>query len=280
MVRDYSTHYGYRGPRNRNQGIFRDVITLDTPEMGSPLAYYLDTALYPLKEDTSHSLVYGYDAANTLWHFVCGWSNKTLRDCLDKAGLGVGAAPMPLAPPGAPLSEGAVWSLIPTDDHLNQLPDPNIPGATWYSIASNYQMGGSQLPSVTENFLNTFFSALYPKGDPATPTIASMMTDSLSAPSWLPNNVAPSIVCQPTTNPTFRQNDVIVPACSQTYHAIPSQSCTFPGLVHSPISGALKLLLPGKSVPAPAVTESNDVNDQIEYWLGYSDTPSFACRTN
>jgi triacylglycerol esterase/lipase EstA (alpha/beta hydrolase family) len=42
VARNFSNSGAYKNTRNRNQGAFRDVITLDTPETGSALAYYLD----------------------------------------------------------------------------------------------------------------------------------------------------------------------------------------------------------------------------------------------
>jgi hypothetical protein len=163
---------------------------------------------------------------------------------------------MPLAYPGKAITEGAVYSLIPDtlnptgDQQFARLPDPNITNSTWYAIASNAHARGSA-PPILEAFLNTFFSAMYPKSQvsPPIPTVQSMFLEG-----------------EHTTD-----DDVIVTVASQTYHAIPGQTRTFPGLAHAPLPGlgpAIKFLYP-YSCTYDNVTHSAAVNQQVACWLGY-----------
>jgi len=285
VTRFYSTSPGtvpYKNSRNRYQGTFRDIVTIDTPEIGSPLAWYLDNVLVNKTEDPSNYIVihdFGTQITQTtpagrLWGFFCGNdTTQTLRTCLNNAGplplKMFGLVKMPLAPPmdSDPLTRGSVASLIPGPDnsHLVNLPDPNIPNATWYAIASNYQAAGSSIPSSTEQFLDTMFPALYPNPinfNNQPPSIAFMMSDGPQARVQ---------VCNATSTPTLNQNDIIVPVCSQTWHAVPGQTYTFSGLAHSSTPGwsAINLLLHlGLGASSDAnVTDSSAVNQLVAYWL-------------
>lgn len=165
-------------------------------------------------------------------------------------------------------SRGAVASLMAGDDHLTQLPDPNIPNATWYAIAGNYQAAQPSIPSTVEVFNNTFYKVFYPQPihlDNPPPPTGYMMTDS-------PDN--PTTACSKTSSPIFRQNDSIVPLCSQIWHAIPGQTVTIPGLAHTDISGLGSLMAKfGNSVDAPSVTASDIINKYVSYYLGYQAAP-------
>lgn len=191
-----------------------------------------------------------------------------------------GSVKQPVAPPQDTniFSRGSVASLIPGESHLVRLPDPNIPNATWYAIAANYQAAGSSVPSDLEQFLNTFTSALYPYpialyNQP--PSDRYMMT--------YPGDPGLPTTCSGVSG--FMNNDLIVPVCSQIWHAVPGQTYTYPGLAHAPVNGwsAIKQLLSpfpssngdklGPSSPAN-VTNSPAVNQLVAYWLsGQSGAP-------
>src|SRR5258708_18609711 len=250
-VRNFSNSaaslYAYRNTRNRNQGTFRDVVTLDTPETGSSIAYYLNYVFADRTVDISNVLDPSISGA--VWIFRCGLNPlKTVRQCMDEN-------QQPLGYPDHDLREGAVYSLIP--DMINptgqaqfgSLANPNIPNATWYAVASNQHDGGSLL-SPLEVGLNYFISATYPASQQS-PTITSMLGTTA--------------------------NDVIVRTDSQTAGVIPEQTRTFPGLAHTSIGGSFTSYLHSlgilTSVDA-SVTTSDAVNATVSYWLGYRAFPA------
>jgi pimeloyl-ACP methyl ester carboxylesterase len=270
VVRNYSTLNDsyvltngarYKNNRNRNQGTFRDIITLDTPETGSPLAYYLDDILATKVEDPSQrpspSQPLG-TAANRLWEIACGFNpNITVQSCLQDS------LKMPLGYPGLDLTKGAVYSLIP-DSYLpiistfipggpqfSKLPDPNIPNATWFAIAGSYLDNGQTPKAAMRDFLNDFLAATYPVG--STPlTLLSMLG-----------------------NP---DNDVIVTRDSQLYHAIPGQSAVFPNVAHSTFplyANSMSFFQDNRA----SITDSPAVNQQIATWLGYQSIAPLAQRS-
>jgi hypothetical protein len=140
--------------RSRHRGQFHEIITLDTPELGSELAPFLLT-----HKDCGRS------SASPYWpSFV--WNNalclgvpgplQTVERCFDQRGL-------PLGPPGD-LTSGAVFSLFPNGPSLQNpsLPGPNIAGADWRAIGS-FAPGNSAL----ESFLNAAITAIYQQDIPA-----------------------------------------------------------------------------------------------------------------
>lgn len=280
VVRNYSTSPGilrYYNAFNRYQGTFRDIVTLDTPERGSPFAWYLEKLATKSEDPTQHPIYSPLfvgpqfpSFSSELWYGLCGSDpNKTFRDCVQAMPRGLSWITMPLAAPGMPLDTGAVASLIPGNDYLvNHLPNPNIPNATWYAIAGNYQAGGSSLPSTLEAFLNEFMGALYSTTDNDNGqalTVKKIMT----YPGQGEGANAPDTCNDGSTG--FFDNDVIVPLCSQTYFAIPGQSHVFPGVAHTDLalptwveSGVAKVTT---TISAPSVTRSDDVNALVGYWL-------------
>jgi hypothetical protein len=232
--------YAYRNTRNRYQGTFRDVVTLDTPETGSALAYYLD---YVFANKTADPL--DSPESGALWLLSCAPNPlETVRECMSSLDT-------PLAYASHDLAEGAVYSLIP--DNLNPqgqqqfaaLPDPNIDNATWFAIAGSYPDDGHLPRAVLRGFFNTFIAATYPIT--ATPMT---LTDMLGTPD----------------------SDVIVTEDSQLYHVIPGQSMTFQGLSHTSVpklGPAMTLLGRYGAFSDAAVTNSAAVNRQIGNWLGY-----------
>jgi hypothetical protein len=236
---------GYKNIRNRNQGTFRDIVTLDTPETGSELAFYLDNTFALKKENYLTSRT-----SDALWAFFCRDISfaKTLGDCLAQNR-------QPLAYPGHALTEGAVYSLIP-DSYLplitsflpgssqfGILPDPNIDNSSWYAVAGNYEDNGQAPQSLLRYLLNTLVAATYPTSGP-NPETPMTLEDMFNDPS----------------------NDVIVTRKSQLYKAHPGHYQTFQGLAHTsiPYAGTSTLLYNNGSV-----TKSETVNETVAHWLGY-----------
>jgi hypothetical protein len=244
VARNFSNFGAYRNARNRNQGTFRDVITLDTPETGSALTYFLDYvfATHPLSPSATSS-------STRLWNSLClSFSfSQTVEECM-------AAFPMrnPLAFPGHDLKEGAVYSLIP-DDYISllppsertglrfsDLPTPNIPNATWFAVGSTFPDNG-QLPTATvRDFLSLFISATYPSNE-APETLTDMLGNG--------------------------PNDVVVTLGSQLDHVIPGQAQTFNYLSHTRVPTAVVPFFPHSL--NDTVTASPAVNQQIANWLGY-----------
>jgi len=304
VTRFYATSPGtlhYYNYRNRNQGTFRDIVTLDTPETGSPLAWYLDNVIVDKQEDPSQYYDLGYQSfprtkSALLWKMLCGDNHRTTyRTCTNGTSLLYSALmyvfPQPLAPPQDAdiLLRGSVASLIPGESHLlpgssNSLPDPNLPNATWYAVASDYQAAGSSVPSDMEQFLNTFSSALYHYPidlDNPPLSLRYMMT--------YPGNRGLQTTCPAVSG--FMDNDIIVPVCSQTWHAVPGQTAVCPGLAHAAAGpwGAIKVIL----APLPSangdklgpsssayVTDSQPVNQLVDYWLSARPGQPPSCSGN
>ena len=70
VARNFSStqlsHYAYTNLRNRYLGVFRDVVTLDTPETGSALAYYLDYVYSGRTKNDNANSTSAY-----LWNVIC-----------------------------------------------------------------------------------------------------------------------------------------------------------------------------------------------------------------
>ncbi len=244
VVRNYtvSAPNFYRNATNRNQGAFRDIITLDTPETGSALAYYLDYVLANKTEDITQFA----DATwpDTVWSSLCGLkAGITVQDCLTKLGN-------PLAYPGRPLTEGAVYSLIPDGPPLflnrfANIPSPNIPNATWFAVAGSWLDDGHHPSPMARDTLDPLVAATYSTSE--TPlTLSGMLGDI--------------------------DNDVIVTRASQLSEAIPGQFHVYMDLAHTSIPYAGPIFSLGGLNPLVSnatVTNSTDVNRQVVHWLGY-----------
>jgi pimeloyl-ACP methyl ester carboxylesterase len=145
-VRHYSAGPNYRTPRNRKQGVFHEIVTLDTPELGSALATYLvDHAASTLRAPV------GSPAWN-LWTAECT-SSDTVRSCFNDLGL-------PLAAGSQPLSTGAVYSLIPDGASLKALPDARIPNTVWRAVLATWPPS-EQPSSLLRSVLDTLIKATY-----------------------------------------------------------------------------------------------------------------------
>jgi pimeloyl-ACP methyl ester carboxylesterase len=158
-VRHYSAGPNYRTPRNRNQGVFHELVTLDTPELGSALATYLvNHASSTLKAPA------GSPAWN-LWQAECD-DGDTVRSCFNKLDL-------PLAAGSQPLSTGAVYSLIPGGPSLKALPDGRIPNTTWRAVIATWPPA-ERPSSLLRSVLDTLIKALYSNSQNA-PSTSSIL---------------------------------------------------------------------------------------------------------
>lgn len=146
VVRYYSAQEQYRSPRNRNQGVFHEIVTIDTPEYGSALA----TFLYYHASAKRHAS-FGSGPYN-LWEAECD-SGDTVKTCFNKLG-------MPLASPSLALDSGAVYSLIPGGASIRAAPDARIPGATWRAVTAIWPQTDSR-SSLLRSVMNTLIRAIY-----------------------------------------------------------------------------------------------------------------------
>jgi pimeloyl-ACP methyl ester carboxylesterase len=271
VARLYSANPAYESIRNRNQGAFHTIVTLDTPEAGSQLASFL------LLPDSS-GIIFADKTVGTRnpndtnprfspWWQLCGRdTSKTFSECLVRRFL-------PIAAPGFDYCTGAIWSLIPpgayvTPPHsayactppgsdIANLPAPNIPNATWYAIGSDFVDNGQQVAGpITRIFLDSIVAGTYPE---------SQTPDTLSGILGTPDN------------------DVIVSLDSQLFGSLPAQRSVFENLAHSPLNAYPNftaewiLGAPKGTFSIATVTDCADVNAQIAAWLGYA--PQRATRT-
>ncbi|MFZ3328808.1 MAG: hypothetical protein WA231_24365 [Methylocella sp.] len=229
-ARNYASKKSYYGLlRNRTKGRFRKVITLDTPELGSQLAHFLD----------KHSSCIG-DTSHFIWDFACGLGlSTTVTQCF--AGLG-----KPLAAPGDDLNLGAVYSLYPNGPALQNpnLSGPNIEGADWRAISA-IAPGNSEL----EYVLNGLIAAIYPSN---TATCGPRNAQDIN-----------HILGGPTGDP---HNDAIVTLSSQLwgYGIEADHARTFPDLSHIGL-GLPAILVPGLS--DANVPDSSEVWQSVCSWL-------------
>ncbi len=162
-IRHYSGLSEYRLPRNRNQGVFHQVVTLDTPELGSTLATYLIN-----HADATRHASTGSSAWN-LWEAECD-DGDTVRSCFSKLGL-------PLAGDSQPLSTGSVYSLIPNGRNLKAAPGPRIPGTIWRAVTSTWPQR-DKTSSLLRSVLNTLIRAIYNDNQTAPSTSSILETQN------------------------------------------------------------------------------------------------------
>jgi hypothetical protein len=156
-ARNYSASSEYGSLRNRNQGAFHEIVTLDTPEEGSALATYL----YGRASETLHMPKGSTPYA--LWTKVGCSASDNVETCFAKLGSG-----MPLTAPGQPLEKGAVYSLTPAYLLDKNIPSPKIPNTIWRAIAASWP-DADKTQSLLRNFLNVMIAATYgPKQTPET----------------------------------------------------------------------------------------------------------------
>jgi hypothetical protein len=158
VVRNYASQKGYASLRNRMQGQFHTVTTLNAPETGSLLANFLIAH----RSDTRKASLFTTPGA--VWELACGSSD--VAKCFD--GLGY-----PLYGPGLPLESGAVFALEPASPNLTnpKLSGPNIPNIQWLAISSLAPKNSALADGV-----DTLIAALYkdPFGN-GVPTVDSIL---------------------------------------------------------------------------------------------------------
>jgi triacylglycerol esterase/lipase EstA (alpha/beta hydrolase family) len=172
VARNYASQSNYASPRNRMQGQFHVVVTLDTPEIGSLLAPYLIS----VRNKTSEAPI--LTPQGFIWYEVCG--NDTVKDCFYNIGY-------PIYSPKLTLDSGAVYPLTPGGPALSnpKLSGPAIANSTWRAVSA-LAPGNSAL----EFGLNTLFAALYPNPYASSvPTIDSVLKN-------LPNDAIVTLASQ------------------------------------------------------------------------------------
>lgn len=250
-ARNYSKLSTYKTTRSLMKGLFRSVVTIDTPENGSALApFLLQNNVAGGTCSTSATgpcfvlppSVLPSDIPGLLWLAACHSPTTTLAACLAGKGNplgppgtgpggfnnsecpGSGAANTPSV--GAP-SCGAVASLTPGGQNISALPAPAIPGATWTAIGADWQDTPTATSSILRSSLNTLLAAL-----------------SISNPPPTLSGVLSSI-----------DNDVIVTESSQFYNDAGMGYAQFPNLAHSSAGSLMNLISQYSSFSNANVTQ-------------------------
>ncbi len=191
VVRNYASQKGYASLRNRMQGQFHTVTTLNAPETGSLLANFL----IGHRNDTRKASLFTTPGA--VWELACGSSD--VAKCFD--GLGY-----PLYGPGLPLKSGAVFALEPGSPNLTNpnLSGPNIPNIQWLAISSLAPKNSALAAGV-----DTLIAALYknPFGN-GVPTVDSVLDNQ-------PNDAIVALDSQTAGAP--QGHVVTLPNLSHTY---------------------------------------------------------------
>ncbi len=160
VARNYASQSSYQSIRNRMQGQFHAIVTLNTPEIGSLLAPFL------ISKRNARRKAPIWTPQGFIWEQVCG--NATVARCFNANGY-------PISAPTLPFKTGAVYSLDPDGPALNNpdLSSPNIANATWRAVSST-QPGNSALALG----LDTLIAALYRNPDSINvPTVDSILQD-------------------------------------------------------------------------------------------------------
>ncbi len=143
VARNYASLSGYASLRNRMQGQFHALVTLDTPEIGSTLANWL------IAHRADKRKAPDWTPPGLLWDEVCGSSD--VQTCFYNLGY-------PLAAKTLPIDSGAVYSLEPKGPSLKnpKLVGPLIPNATWRAVSATAPSN-----SALAFGLDTLIQALY-----------------------------------------------------------------------------------------------------------------------
>jgi pimeloyl-ACP methyl ester carboxylesterase len=172
VARHYSSTSGYVGSQNRQLGYFHSVAVIDTPEAGSLLATFL------VNNATVGFSKHASSLAKLVKKKGCGTAT-TVSGCFATNGEN-------LAPPGQPVTAGAVYSLEPTSPNIMALPPAAIPNAKQFVISANVSQDDNPLddPNALVFELNWLISATCPgapccptKSTP-TPTVATILGDA------------------------------------------------------------------------------------------------------
>jgi pimeloyl-ACP methyl ester carboxylesterase len=244
VARHYSTLPAFTTTNSRMQGLFRTVVTIDTPENGSMLAPYLLQANVAGGTCSQSQLCQidgpGSDTTPVrVWDFVCG-NGVTLATCL-------GDKSLPLGPPGtgpggfntsacsvaspATPSCGAVASLAPNGPNIAALPSASIPGSSWVAIGADWQDTASAQTSELRALLNNLLAAMSISSP--VPTLSCVL--GASSVGGVINGACNS------ANTGIIDNDVIVTTSSQFWNSAGVQTVEFPNLAHSPMPDLLNI---------------------------------------
>ncbi|HEY3908272.1 MAG TPA: hypothetical protein VGM07_00100 [Stellaceae bacterium] len=233
-ARDFALFSAYRQPRNRDQGWFHQIVTLDTPETGSELATYLYEHRGCILQRAPGS------TAGLVWLDSCGISPFTnVQECFAAIGLSLG--------PPDDLESGALYSLEPDGSHLKTLNSdqnsgPNIPGTIWRAVSATAPANSllkfelNELIAATAN-LNDADETNCPLSS-KTPTVDAILNGA---------------------------NDGVVTAASQTKGAAADQFVKLSGLAHTTADPAGLTLDPHGS--NANVEDSGAVESLVACWL-------------
>jgi hypothetical protein len=235
VVRSYSGQSYYRSLRDRKLGQFHEVITLDTPEIGSALAGYL---LQPKIANGTYRNADGglVNFPEKVWQTGCGTNPATtVATCFKEL--------------KQPIEGGAVASLVPGNQSLEKAPQAQISGAVWNAISA-------VVP--------------HPDNPPAFESAQQFILENLIAAIYVHSKDAPTISKILNNDP---ENDAIVTVASQTAGG-PNTSVTFPGLSHDvvPDIGLLGNII--TNISYANVQTSSDVAALVGCWLDSTCTTS------
>jgi pimeloyl-ACP methyl ester carboxylesterase len=162
VVRHYSAQTEYSGARNRSQGEFHELVTLDATEQGSALATYLyDHADSGLEAPF-------FSPSWNLWEAECD-SGDTVRTCFNKLGL-------PLAANSLGLQTGPVFALIPEGHSVQAAPNARIPGTIWRAVTATWPQTVKP-SSLLRSVLNGLIAAVYSGGQTPANTVGILGTE-------------------------------------------------------------------------------------------------------
>jgi len=238
LVSRYFSQLGaYRGLRDRNLGQFHEIVTVDTPELGSEVATFLIDHRGAREQAPSGS------EAGQVWDGLCGTgSSTTVQSCFDANSMAL----VPLSGPyHGSLAKGPVRPLEPGSPDIAGLKNPpNIPDAIW---RANSAIAPSD--SALARSLNDLIGAVY--SDP---------------------NTAPKIdaILQ------HKANDALVTLPSQVATAKVNQYATLKNMSHSPASQSFLDLMSvlGVTVDNDNVTNNSAVNILVACWLVNAEGPA------
>jgi pimeloyl-ACP methyl ester carboxylesterase len=162
VVRHYSAQPKYFGARNRRQGEFHELVTIDATEQGSTLATYL------YYHADSGLQAPAFSPSWNLWEAECD-DGDTVRTCFNKLSL-------PLAANSLSLETGPVFALLPEGPHVRAAPNARIPGTIWRAVTATWPQTDKQ-SSLLRSVLNALIAALYSSGQTPANTVGILGTE-------------------------------------------------------------------------------------------------------
>lgn len=227
-TRHYTTTNSYKSLQNqmrsRSEGLLHTVITLDTPETGSPLASALLTpaiangtcALASLGPSGDYTCDYGSSSgipARTWWE-ICHPPNEsfTFKQCMAEFPLnkpiGPGTNPTDISScTASPSRCGAVASLEPGSPNITAAPRIDAIQSEytkWFAIESDWRDNGGDSQSALRAFFNYLLGAMKLHSSLPNGMCPQTQNGLLSLP--------PTLLCLMQND---ADNDVIVPTSSE-----------------------------------------------------------------